>query len=181
MTGLNFELKMKTKEVKIIRSLVFTDGLDEEKFIPFFKELTEVINEYDHINIYFSTIGGSIVLANMFADFINRYKDKITLIIIDGISSAGFITFINAKCKRELLDDAYAMSHKAILDADGRRLLQDKNRKLFLSHWTKESNDREYKTISKYLSTEDLALWRKGQDVYISRQVLQEIIDIQEL
>ena len=106
-------------------TVIFHQELNEQA-------VTNLINDLDnideHINLYLTSPGGSIIYYRPLINYLNSRKDEITLIANWEISSGAFIVFFKFEGEKRILPNTTAMIHLTTADLDARDLLIDNSK-----------------------------------------------------
>ena len=130
------------------------------------------------ITIYLNSVGGDVAHASVIADVINNKAESTVLIATGEIFSAAFNIFFASKCKRMLLEDCIGMAHFSwatfALDETGK--VSSVYEKFVLQEMKKSKAETLQRLQNLGLTPKELAVIKKGQDCYFSRERLTELL-----
>lgn len=141
--------------------------------------LISIIDKDEDINIdlYFSSTGGSIGMAEVLVDYIGNAVKDITLIAHWHIMSCALDVFTRSVCKKRVLDDAYGMVHLADRDASVRDLKDRTSQDSFLVDDLNRINKAWLKERQHFFTSSELAVIKKGGSIYLDHDRLLKYID----
>jgi len=147
--------------------------INEESFEKFLGFMNGLEDDSD-ATIILNSGGGKSNLASVILDIINHNKDRVTLISC-GIYSAAFYIFYNAKCKKKMTTESVGMIHRSVSEM---RLASNCNPVYFedintIKNWKESESDLEF--VSQFMSSKELKVFKKGDDVYFTFKRMKEI------
>jgi ATP-dependent protease ClpP protease subunit len=147
--------------------------------------LTELVKAYNdleekggQLHIFFNSEGGEVTSGEAMVELINRYAEVSTLTIYGLIASMGFVIAAKTKCKKIVLDTAYAIVHLSrwttrILEGgkplDEFARFQEKNMKKTLGKSTKFYEELGF-------NEDELTELKAGKDLFLDSTRLKKII-----
>lgn len=151
-------------------TVIFHEELNEQS-------VTNLINELDnideHIYLYFTSPGGSIIYYRPLIDYLNRRSSDITLIANWEISSGAVIVFCQFEGEKYTTPNTTAMIHLTTVSTDERdRLNPDSKTNLVVNKicliWREEIQFFK----DRGLSTDHLVDFQVGKDVHLTNAEL---------
>jgi len=126
----------------------------------------------DQVDLYFTTTGGSGDYSYVLIDYLNKNKDKITLIVFGHIYSAGGWIVKYVQCKKEFLKEITLMIHTAnIVNGDFKDVKREHESSTWaVSEHNKQTNESFLAEIKEHLTKEEIELYSNDKDVYIVDQ-----------
>jgi len=155
-----------------MKTLFFDDIIDKESVTDLIESIEEV--EDDNIKIYFQSEGGGHDYMQVLSDYVNTHKDKTFHFIVNWhVGSAAFDLFLDLKCKKSILDGAYAMTHlynRMINTSD----TSDENEHLLQN--LNDTNKRLLDKVKPYLTEDEFTKLKNKEDIYINTERLRLIV-----
>lgn len=74
------------------------------------------LQKEEKLDVYLSSSGGSVFVAELILDLVNRHKDKITLYGYGDISSSAFDLFFLSECEKILVGNPVGMYHQSTVE-----------------------------------------------------------------
>lgn len=151
---------------------ILLDWFDNDSLKLFIEEVDK--SNWDNITVFLDSNGWDMVIYEMYLHILNSNADRFTLVAWY-IGSAAFLLFYNAKCRRIVLDNSYAIIHTPAWCTDiwERWVPRGDYHKFRLETMKKQESD-----IS-YLSKKEKKDYLDGKDIYIDSERLKKICSIQ--
>ena len=155
-------------------TVIFHQELNEQA-------VTNLINDLDnideHINLYFTSPGGSIIYYRPLIDYLNGRSDEITLIANWEISSGAFVVFFKFEGEKRILPNTTAMIHLTTANLDARDLLIESSKSQIVHAklqrlWVDELGF--YNCLG--IRMEHLNKLRNGEDIHLSYYELEKML-----
>lgn len=133
--------------------------------------LIKTIDVNEKVTLYFSTSGGSPMVADYLIDFLNTKKNNITIVITNQLQSSGvnLLLYFNGLIKLDFDHLDFIMFHIADREIFTLRKETYNENLIKIKEQDKEYNEKIYNKIKdkKLLTQKQLLDFKKGKDVYV--------------
>jgi len=133
-------------------------------------------DEAQDVDLYFSSSGGDLNMAEVLIDYFSNSIKNITLIGHWSIESAALEVFIRSICKKRLLPDAFGMVHLADRSLSLKSLTKKDPDEMFLVKDVEIYNRRWLQDRKGFFTRQEMSNIKKGIDVYLEHDRLEDYI-----
>ena len=156
-------------------TIYYNEEISKEGFAKLVDSFNSISASDIDVDLYFSTVGGSIPLIPAYVNIMNKYATKIYY--MDEVSSSGLVISMLTKTDSEFLDGCISVCHKARyasipIDTDLKPTAMNSTELRTLKH----PNVTWDSVLSRIKFTkEEKELYDKGDDVFFDSDRLTEI------
>ena len=153
----------------------FQGEISQETIIPLISMIDE--DEEDVIDLYFSSEGGDMAMAEMFIDYLAVSPKDITLIGHWSLLSAALEIYCRAVCTKRLLGDAYGMVHLVDRSISLRDTADKNSMDYFLSTEASAVNKRWLDEHKSFFTRKEIDRMKHGGEVYLRHERPLEYVE----
>lgn len=157
------------------KTLIFVETISSKTVTEIIEKIESVI-ETNEINLYFSSNGGSCFFASILSDVLNRYSEKITLILKEEVSSSAFDLLLDTKCKLEIHYPAYSIVHNRSMMIDCGKISNKNGENNYYYKREKELNLMSLMEYSRFLTKSEMNDIKRGLDICLDSARLMIIL-----
>jgi len=133
-------------------------------------------DEAQDVDLYFSSTGGELDVAEVLIDYLSNTVKDITLIGHWGIESAALDIYLRSVCKKRLLPDAYGLVHLADQDVSLMSVSRKDPKEMFLKRDVNSYNTKWLQDRRGFFTKKELYNIKHGKDVYLEHERLEEYV-----
>jgi hypothetical protein len=160
-------------------TVIITGPVNYEMVNSFIGAIEESLNRNELLTIYFSSEGGMATCVTPILEILNAHKDLVELVAFDEISSAAFIIFFSATCKKRITSSTISIVHNSFIKSEIDSWGNIKNiydKKIMESlKYERVFSYKFYKDLG--LSEDELLRLKKGEDIIFIYKRLNELLN----
>ena len=167
---------MEIKPKKTI-NVTYYGEICAENYFVLQEDLNEAIRRNYDVRLFFSTIGGSMGIAEDIIEMVNTFPNKIEIICSEWLLSAGLMIVSGIKHPIKIGNSCIGLAHAPSIMLDSRNTKKKNSFDSFIQKQEEVFLDEYMNKIKSVLTEEEIKELRAGEDVCIDAPRIRQMIE----
>lgn len=167
---------MEIKPKKTINVTYYGEICDENYFV-LQKDLNEAIRRNYDVRLFFSTVGGSMGVAEDIIEMVNAFPNKIEVICNEWLLSAGLMIVAGIRHPIKIGNSCIGLAHVPSMMLESRSTKKKNSFDSFMQRQEEVFIEEYLKKIKSVLTEEEIKEIRAGEDACIDAVRIRQMIE----